>query len=102
DVLVAGGRTVFPHLSVEENFRLTRRDGPILALDLFPELKSRGRQLAGSLSGGEQQMLAIARALQLRPRFLLVDELTLGLAERVAQRLLEALVAIASEHQTGV
>jgi branched-chain amino acid transport system ATP-binding protein len=102
-VLVAGGRTVFPHLSVDENLRLAgklRDVGDVLTI--FPELGDRRRQLAGSLSGGEQQMLAIARAMLLRPRFLLVDELTLGLAERAAERLLEALTHAQAERGLGV
>ena len=88
------GRRVFPHLTVEENLAMgayVRRDRPAIAEDLdrvcahCPILAERRRQAAGTLSGGEQQMLAIGRALMARPRLILFDEPSLGLAPTVVE-----------------
>ena len=103
--MVPEGRRIFPNLSVKENLRtganaISRRDvAAQLAqvYDVFPILESRTGQRAGSLSGGEQQMLAVGRALMSRPKLLLVDELSLGLAPLVVATLTEALVKLCAE-----
>jgi branched-chain amino acid transport system ATP-binding protein len=102
---VPQGRGTFADLSVEDNLRLgafTRKDREVAAdidrwYDAFPVLGERRTQVAGNLSGGEQQMLAIARALMSRPRLLLLDEPSLGLAPLVVQDLFRRLAAIKAE-----
>src|SRR5215831_11332048 len=95
---VPEGREVFPFLSVRENLRMgafTRSDGAEVARDLemvheyFPVLKARAEQRAGALSGGEQQMLAISRALMARPKMMLLDEPSLGLAPKLVKEIFE-------------
>jgi branched-chain amino acid transport system ATP-binding protein len=99
---VPQGRRLFDIMSVEKNLRLgayARRDGDVDAdltsvLDYFPALKDKLGRDAGTLSGGEQQMVAIGRGLMARPKLLMVDELSLGLAPKVVDRLIEVVKEI--------
>src|SRR5262249_52063777 len=102
--LVPEGRAIFPALTVTENLALgawTHRDRAGMAetiddvVALFPRLGERAKQPAGTLSGGEQQMLAIGRALMARPSLLLLDEPSLGIAPKLVQSIFAAIRAIA-------
>ena len=106
---VPGGRGLLPNLTVEENLRMgaypIRKDrsavkaGYDRVYETFPRLGERRRQLAGLMSGGEQQMLAVGRALMLQPKLMMIDELSLGLAPLVVQQLVEVVREI---NRTGV
>jgi branched-chain amino acid transport system ATP-binding protein len=102
--LVPEDRGLFPGLTVREHLRLVRggRDAATRAFDLFPALAPLADRPAGLLSGGEQQMLALGRALVRGPRLLMVDEMSLGLAPIIVERLLPMLRTIASETGAGV
>jgi branched-chain amino acid transport system ATP-binding protein len=93
-------RSVFMGLSVADNLKIGGRTDQVLAL--FPELKPLLGRRAGLLSGGEQQMLTLGRALAMKPKVLLVDELSVGLAPLVVDRLFDAVIATARENDTAV
>jgi branched-chain amino acid transport system ATP-binding protein len=108
-VLVPEGRRVFPNLTVDENLSLgafSRTDKPAIADDrdkvfsLFPRLRERMKQKAGTLSGGEQQMLAVARALMTRPKLLMMDEPSLGLAPIIVKMIFDIIREINREGTT--
>ena len=108
---VPEGREVFPFLSVRENLAMgayTRKDADGVARDLgavydyFPVLKERAEQRAGHLSGGEQQMLAISRALMARPRLMLLDEPSLGLSPKLVKDIFDIIVRINRERGVTV
>jgi branched-chain amino acid transport system ATP-binding protein len=109
--LVPEGRRLFPRLSVEENlllgaYRTTARAAMnanlAFCFEAFPRLAERRNQLAGSMSGGEQQMLALARALMLAPRILLIDEPSVGLAPVLVSRTVEKIKELKDQYQLTV
>jgi len=98
--LVPEGRRCFPNLTVAENLAATQRPGPwdqAAVARLFPRLAERGGQMAGTLSGGEQQMLAIGRALMTNPKLLILDEATEGLAPTIRAEIWAALAKLKAE-----
>jgi branched-chain amino acid transport system ATP-binding protein len=109
--LVPEGRRLFPKLSVEENLylgayrktaRATLQRNLDYSYETFPRLKERRTQLAGSMSGGEQQMLALARALMSAPRILLIDEPSVGLAPVLVQRTIDKIKELKHKYQLTV
>ena len=117
DIVAAGiamapeGRRVFPYMSVRDNLLMgafARKDKHAIAADLekilqkFPRLKERWRQSASTMSGGEQQMLVIGRALMAKPKLLLLDEPSLGIAPKLVQDIARSIVAINREDKVAV
>jgi branched-chain amino acid transport system ATP-binding protein len=110
--IVPEGRGIFPGLSVTDNLDIAahasklnesqRREQLERVLELFPRLKERASQRAGTLSGGEQQMLAMSRALLAQPKVLLLDEISMGLAPRVVQQLFDAVAQLKEQGMTIV
>jgi branched-chain amino acid transport system ATP-binding protein len=103
--LVPEGRRCFPNLSVRENLIAAARTGPwheTTVLDLFPALQDRMDQSAATLSGGEQQMLAIGRALMTNPRLLILDEATEGLAPLIRQAIWEVIARLKRDTGLGI
>jgi branched-chain amino acid transport system ATP-binding protein len=107
--MVPEGRGVFGALTIEENLamgayarsdRAAIRDDVERVFGLFPRLKERRKQTAGTLSGGEQQMLAMGRAMMSRPKLLLLDEPSMGLAPLMVQKVFETVIAISREGVT--
>jgi len=110
-VMVPEGRRIFPYMSVKDNllmgaFSRTDKVGISASLDRvltrFPRLKERYSQAAGTMSGGEQQMLAIGRALMAKPRLLLLDEPSLGIAPKLVQDIARSIVAINRDEKVSV
>ncbi|MBN9529220.1 MAG: ABC transporter ATP-binding protein [Alphaproteobacteria bacterium] len=108
---VPEGREVFPFLTVAENLQMgayTRKDGAGISSDIdlvyeyFPRLKERHAQAAGSMSGGEQQMLAIGRALMARPKVILMDEPSLGLSPKLIKDIFEIIVRLNREQKATI
>ncbi len=109
--LVPEGRRLFPRLTVEENLmlgafrraaRAQMQKNCAFCYEVFPRLAERRKQLAGSMSGGEQQMLALARALMLAPRILLIDEPSVGLAPVLVQRTIDTIKMLKDRYQLTV